>query len=1061
MVQRFLNMVEDSGKKSREHYTVPWTITFTYNDGDVVKTIMLPEKPTVGQLRVEAGAKIKFTPDRIRIQKKDRKGVFSCEEWDDKYYEDTGLPSGVATCMPLVRPLSDTEQFDEERIYPKVDMSDPDRARPRELLCNSSEYFETLFDVLSLSRDSVVASSWSLIQLLPINARISQAITAITEGSHVDFNELYSPVAPLKLLYSLRITDKYANPSAKETPEVKASYKAWCDAFVARGGVTHLLKILATCDIDSWMQSTLTQNCLTLLLNLVVAFLGASRFESGAGFLSDVDVKTIVDKLLRGIEAAVRSAATVSDSSNDEDDGVFEVQDEGALALAKKKKAKQTKDAGTGGDMEDEDLLDLNDNNTSSDVDSTGEPGSDPREMLQSKLAPSTKDSQLVQAVLGLYTVLAFQEPAVRGALVAEATFPTVLAGLLKVKDVSVRSEMEKGISLLCASLALRAGVVSERDAFLKLLIPNIDTAYVFDGTCTEFFALLARLLRLKPDTPPDVDVGALVSRLSSLITTHPVVEVTVEQEDFLLRGLLAVAASILSVYPDLKGSAIDLINEVFHNCLFAVPTASTPRDAPPPKCKHATSRKIAFAFLEELSRDCPENLAKLCELMVPHHQNPAVAISKRGYSMPALPKSSTGYVGLKNLGCICYMNATNQNFFMIPEFRRGVLEYEDHEDDKKESLMFQLQRMFAFLQETDKQCYNPKGFCYAFKDWEGNPTNTFVQKDASEYLGMLFMQMEMKLQGSPQEHVIKNCFGGTLENELIAEGKYSAREEPFTFLSIEVKNKKDLYSAMRGFISGETVDYRWENKDGSKTELPTQKRSSLKQLPNHLIIHLKRFEFDYETMQNSKLNDRFEFPRELDMYDFTSDGRPDKVAAPKEDGEPETKSDDASSEPAKPREYYKYELAGCVIHSGTAHAGHYYSFVRERVGNKLGKWMMFNDSSVTPFNPDYLEREAFGGVETYKYAYSGLTQSHAVTRNAFVLFYDRVPAEAPGTTAADVESLIAAQGGSVPTQSSPEALADLLVKAHRSRSAAVGRPATIPSEIYEVCVLFVPYLPQ
>lgn len=83
-------------------------------------------------------------------------------------------------------------------------------------------------------------------------------------------------------------------------------------------------------------------------------------------------------------------------------------------------------------------------------------------------------------------------------------------------------------------------------------------------------------------------------------------------------------------------------------------------------------------------------------------------------------------------------------------------------------------------------------------QDWEGNPTNPYIQKDASEFLGMLFQQMEMKVQGSPQEHVIKQCFGGTQQNELIADGKYSAREEPFTFLSLDIKNRKVHHTCLQ-----------------------------------------------------------------------------------------------------------------------------------------------------------------------------------------------------------------------------------------------------------------------
>lgn len=45
---------------------------------------------------------------------------------------------------------------------------------------------------------------------------------------------------------------------------------------------------------------------------------------------------------------------------------------------------------------------------------------------------------------------------------------------------------------------------------------------------------------------------------------------------------------------------------------------------------------------------------------------------------------------------------------------------------------------------------------------------------------------------------------------------------------------------------------------------LPTIKRQSIKTLPRHLMICLKRFDFDYEVMQQVKINERLEFPHEV-----------------------------------------------------------------------------------------------------------------------------------------------------------------------------------------------------
>jgi hypothetical protein len=41
-----------------------------------------------------------------------------------------------------------------------------------------------------------------------------------------------------------------------------------------------------------------------------------------------------------------------------------------------------------------------------------------------------------------------------------------------------------------------------------------------------------------------------------------------------------------------------------------------------------------------------------------------------------------------------------------------------------EDNLLYQFQNIFASLKESAKQYINPKDFCNAFKDWDGNPTN-------------------------------------------------------------------------------------------------------------------------------------------------------------------------------------------------------------------------------------------------------------------------------------------------------------------------------------------------
>jgi hypothetical protein len=54
------------------------------------------------------------------------------------------------------------------------------------------------------------------------------------------------------------------------------------------------------------------------------------------------------------------------------------------------------------------------------------------------------------------------------------------------------------------------------------------------------------------------------------------------------------------------------------------------------------------------------------------------------------------------------------------------------------------------------------------------------------------------------------------------------------------------------------------------------------------------------------------------------------------------------------------FYFVGVLVHSGIAQGGHYYSFARDP--NNPDKWYRFDDEDVTPFNPEHIPTQCFGG---------------------------------------------------------------------------------------------------
>ena len=368
--------------------------------------------------------------------------------------------------------------------------------------------------------------------------------------------------------------------------------------------------------------------------------------------------------------------------------------------------------------------------------------------------------------------------------------------------------------------------------------------------------------------------------------------------------------------------------------------------------------------------------------------------------------KSTTGYVGIKNLACICYMNSLLQQFYMIPSFRNDILATNDpHKNvNPDDNLLFQLQCLFSALNQSVKQSYNPKIFCHAFKDWDGKSINVMEQMDVDEFFNLFLDKIETVIKGTPQAKTIAHHFGGVYANQLICKDcpHSSIRDEPFLAINLQIKNKKSLQQCMESFVEGEMLQgnnaYHCEKCDKKVTTL---KRVCIKKLPRYLIFVLKRFDINYDTMQKYKVNDFCEFPMKLNMENYSMEGlakkdkEKEKEKAMKEGREVEEENS-VPVQPSKqyPQEYYDYKLTGIVIHMGTAEGGHYYSLIMDREKSNMPekeRWFEFNDSKVESYDPDEIKNDAFGGEERYSSFEGNGIKIVEKIRNAYMLVYERI----------------------------------------------------------------------
>ncbi|XP_047067623.1 ubiquitin C-terminal hydrolase 12-like isoform X3 [Lolium rigidum] len=330
--------------------------------------------------------------------------------------------------------------------------------------------------------------------------------------------------------------------------------------------------------------------------------------------------------------------------------------------------------------------------------------------------------------------------------------------------------------------------------------------------------------------------------------------------------------------------------------------------------------------------------------------------------------KKETGYVGLKNQGATCYMNSLLQTLYHIPYFRKAVYHMPTTENDMPSgSIPLALQSLFYKLQYSDNSVATKE----LTKSFGWDTYDSFMQHDVQELNRVLCEKLEDKMKGTVVEGTIEQLFEGHHINyiECINVDYKSNRKESFYDLQLDVKGCRDVYASFDKYVEVERLE--GDNKyQAEQHGLQDAKKGVLfLDFPPVLQLQLKRFEYDYMRDTMVKINDRYEFPLQLDLD--------------RDDGKYLTPDADRSIRNL-------YTLHSVLVHSGGVHGGHYYAFIRPTLSDQ---WYKFDDERVTKEDTKKALEEQYGGEEELPQINPGFNNTpfkFTKYSNAYMLVYIR-----------------------------------------------------------------------
>eukprot|EP00667_Euglena_gracilis_P000622 EG_transcript_622 len=322
----------------------------------------------------------------------------------------------------------------------------------------------------------------------------------------------------------------------------------------------------------------------------------------------------------------------------------------------------------------------------------------------------------------------------------------------------------------------------------------------------------------------------------------------------------------------------------------------------------------------------------------------------------PSPPRNDTGFVGIKNQGATCYLNSLLQTYYHLSYLRHAVYCL-PISSSSANSIPAALQRVFYELQ-YGHTAVDTQELTRSF-GWDSS--EAFRQHDVHELNRVLCDTLERKMKMTEVAGTMELLFKGVTTNviQCLDISFESRTKESFYDLQLNVKGCSGVKDAFRQYVAVEVLDGSNKYLAEGQGLQAAKKFIQLTALPNVLILHLKRFEYNAQTGALQKVNDRYEFPTTLDLDEFVA-------GTPGEDGQT-----------------FSYALFSVLVHAGGVHGGHYYAFIRP---DHQDSWYRFDDERVTRVTEQDAVAENYGGPV----APGGGAASSLRSANAYVLVYIR-----------------------------------------------------------------------